>query len=99
MAEIEDPSATRVVVEEGAPQLPAERMRKRRAEPGGRVPPQAVDIEQSVLGAMLIEREAIPRVVEILQEDSFYSSKHQKIFQAILSLFERSNPVDQITLT
>ncbi len=65
----------------------------------GRMPPQATDVEQSVLGAMLIEREAIPRAVEILPADAFYSARHQKIYQAILNLFERGNPVDLITLT
>ena len=65
----------------------------------GRVPPQAVDVEQSVLGAMLIEQEAIPRAIEILQPDAFYIPKHQKIYLAVLSLFERGNPVDLITLT
>lgn len=68
-------------------------------ERAGRVPPQATDVEQSVLGAMLIEREAIPRAVEILPPEAFYLSKHQKVYSAILSLFERGNPVDLITLT
>ncbi len=67
--------------------------------PGGRVPPQATQVEQSVLGAMLIEREAIPKVIEILPEDSFYSGKHTRIYVAMLSLFERGNPVDLITLS
>jgi replicative DNA helicase len=65
----------------------------------GRIPPQATEVEQSVLGAMLLEREAIPRAVEILIADSFYSSKHKKIFGAVTGLFERGNPVDLITLT
>ena len=65
----------------------------------GRIPPQATDVEQSVLGAMLIEREAIPRAIEILTADSFYSSKHKKIYAAVAGLFERGNPVDLITLT
>jgi replicative DNA helicase len=64
----------------------------------GRMPPQAVDIEKSVLGAMLIEREAIPQVIEVLPPDAFYSGKHQKIYAAIRSLFERGNPVDLVTL-
>ena len=68
-------------------------------EQSGRVPPQAVDVEKSVLGAMLIEREAIPQAIEVLPEDAFYSGKHQKIYQAIISLFERGNPVDLVTLT
>lgn len=68
-------------------------------EQAGRVPPQAVDVEQSVLGAMLIEREAIPRAIEILEADAFYDSRHQRIYEAVQSLFERGNPVDLVTLT
>jgi replicative DNA helicase len=64
----------------------------------GRVPPQAVDIEAQVLGAMLLEREAIARVVEVLDEDAFHAEYHRKIFQAMMGLFERSEPVDTITL-
>ncbi|MDA0378410.1 MAG: replicative DNA helicase [Bacteroidetes bacterium] len=68
------------------------------ASRSGRVPPQAVNVEKTVLGAMLIEREAIPKAVEILQPGSFYSQQHNAIYEAILSLFERSNPVDLITV-
>jgi replicative DNA helicase len=68
-------------------------------EQAGRVPPQAVDVEQAVLGAMLIEREAIPKAIEILPPHSFYDGRHQRIYQAMLSLFERGNPVDLVTLT
>src|SRR5690606_23944968 len=67
--------------------------------PAGRIPPQAVDVEQSVLGAMLIEREAIPRAIEILREDAYYDNRHRKIFSAMTALFERGEPVDVITLT
>ncbi|QXD13776.1 replicative DNA helicase [Rhodocaloribacter litoris] len=106
MADHEDlPQRPFNIDDEGQP-YPLEKLmrggRRHRAEaasPGGRVPPQAVDVEQSVLGAMLIEREAIPRAIEILPPDAFYSAKHQKIYLAILSLFERGNPVDLITLT
>ncbi|NNE70817.1 MAG: replicative DNA helicase [Rhodothermales bacterium] len=65
----------------------------------GRIPPQAVEVEQAVLGAMLIEPEAIPRAIEILQPGSFYSDRHNKIYEAIRSLFDRTNPVDIITVT
>jgi replicative DNA helicase len=65
----------------------------------GRIPPQAVEVEQAVLGAMLIEPEAIPRAVEILLPGSFYTDRHNQIYEAILSLFERANPVDIITVT
>jgi len=63
-----------------------------------RVPPQAVDIERAVLGAMLIDRQAISKVVEIVDESCFYVSSHRKIYRAILALFERDEPADQITV-
>lgn len=65
----------------------------------GRVPPQAVEIEASVLGAMLIEKEAIAKTVEVLDEQAFYKPAHTLIYKAIIALFERSEPVDLITLT
>ncbi len=64
----------------------------------GRVPPQAGEVEKTVLGAMLIEREAIPKTVEILQPGTFYTERHNTIYECVLSLFERGNPVDLITL-
>jgi replicative DNA helicase len=64
----------------------------------GRIPPQAVEIEAQVLGAMLIEREAIAKVIEVIDEDAFHADYHRKIYQAILALFDRSEPVDTITL-
>jgi replicative DNA helicase len=64
----------------------------------GRIPPQAVDIEMAVLGAMLIEREAIARVLSIIDKDVFYKPAHQLMLDAIIRLFERSEPVDIITL-
>lgn len=66
--------------------------------PEGRVPPQAIDIEAQILGAMLLEREAIARAIEVIDEDAFHADYHRKIFQAILSMFDRSEPVDLITL-
>ncbi len=65
----------------------------------GRVPPQAVDVEASVLGAMLLEKEAIAKAFEVLDESAFYKPGHQSIFKAMTALFERSEPVDLITLT
>lgn len=78
--------------------LPA-RLERPTPDLGGRVPPQAVEVEQAVLGAMLIEREAIPRAVEILPPNAFYSGRHSRIYEAMLALFERGNPVDIITVT
>jgi len=64
----------------------------------GRIPPQAVDVEMSVLGAMLLEKEAISRALEILDETAFYKPAHQEIFKAIISLFEKNEAADSITV-
>jgi replicative DNA helicase len=64
----------------------------------GRVPPQAMDIEKSVLGAMLIEKEAASKVVELLDGSSFYSPQHEKIFQAMVSLYSKDEPLDAVTV-
>jgi replicative DNA helicase len=63
-----------------------------------RIPPQAVDVERAVLGAMLLDNQAIGRAVEILDEDCFYDGSHRRIFQAICALFERNEAADQITV-
>ena len=65
----------------------------------GRVPPQAVDVESAVLGAMLLDKESIAKAIEVLTPDAFYKPAHQTIFNAMIALFERSEPVDLITLT
>ncbi len=64
----------------------------------GRVPPQAVDVEMAVLGAMMLDKGAIAKAIEILDDTSFYKPAHQRIFAAMTGLFERSEPVDLITL-
>ncbi len=65
----------------------------------GRMPPQAVEVEQAVLGAMMLEQRAIVRAVEILDESCFYHAPHSRIFAAMTDLFERGTAVDQLTLT
>ncbi|MBI3765827.1 MAG: replicative DNA helicase, partial [Ignavibacteriales bacterium] len=64
----------------------------------GRVPPQAVEVERAVLGAMLIDKEAVPKVLELLDASTLYSPTHQKLFQAMMSLFEKGDPIDAVTL-
>ena len=61
-------------------------------------PPSAVDVEREVIGAMLLDNEAIPRVIEILKPHSFYDPKHRLLFNSIISLYEANEPVDTITL-
>lgn len=65
----------------------------------GKIPPQAVDIEQVVLGALMLERDAISVVLEILEPDSFYKDEHKEIYSAIRKLFEQSQPIDILTVT
>ena len=65
----------------------------------GRMPPQAVEVEQAVLGAMMLEQRAIVRAIEILDESCFYHAPHSRIFTAMIDLFEQGTPVDQLTLT
>jgi replicative DNA helicase len=63
------------------------------------VPPQNLEAEQSVLGAMLLDRDAIAEVVEILHSGDFYRDANRQIYVAMLDLFERGEPVDQVTIT
>jgi len=65
----------------------------------GKIPPQARDLEEAVLGAMMLERDAVSTVIDILKPESFYLSAHQHIYKAMLNLFERSQPVDILTVT
>jgi len=64
----------------------------------GRVPPQALDVEASVLGAMLLEKEAIAKAVEVLDDEAFHADNHRRIFRGLIALFERGEPADVITL-
>ena len=64
-----------------------------------RVPPQNLDAEQGVLGSMLLDRDAIARVVELIRPEDFYRDAHRRIYEAITELFERGEPVDLITVT
>jgi len=64
-----------------------------------RVPPQSLDAEESVLGGVLLDNTALDRVTEIVRPDDFYREAHRKIFRAMLSLAERGEPADLITLS
>ena len=64
-----------------------------------KVPPQNLEAEASVLGGILLENEAIDRVLEIVTPDLFYRESHRKVFRAMMELADRSEPVDLITLS
>ncbi len=64
-----------------------------------RLPPQNIEAEQFILGAVLLENEALAAAIEILTPDDFYKDAHKKIFIAMLDLYEKNEPIDLITLT
>jgi len=63
------------------------------------IPPQNIEAEQCVLGAILIENEALTRALELLRPEDFYRENHRQIFTAMIELFEKNEPADIITLT
>lgn len=65
----------------------------------GKIPPQARDLEQAILGAIMLDKDALSTVIDLLKSDSFYLEAHQKIFNAIQRLFEKSQPIDILTVT
>lgn len=65
----------------------------------GKIPPQVLDFEDAVLGALLLEKNVIFEVVDLLKPEMFYTDANQKIYSAILSLYVLRNPVDILTVT
>ncbi len=64
-----------------------------------RVPPQNAEAERSVLGSMLLDKEVIPIVTELLRNDDFYREDNKEIYEAILDLFDHGEPIDLITVS
>ena len=65
----------------------------------GKVQPQAMPLEEAVLGALMLDKNALTVVLDILRAESFYLEGHQQIYRAMLRLFERSQPIDLLTVT
>lgn len=65
----------------------------------GKIPPQALDFEEAVLGALMLEKNALTAVIDILQPEVFYKQSHQKIFKAIQDLFSSTEPIDILTVS
>jgi replicative DNA helicase len=65
----------------------------------GKIPPQAIDLEEAVLGAMMIDKKGIDDVIDILHSDAFYEIRHQEIYAAIYELFQNSQPIDLLTVS
>ena len=65
----------------------------------GKLPPQAVDIEEAVLGALMLEKDALSAVIDVLRPEVFYKDAHQMIFKVIHQLFHKAEPIDILTVT
>ena len=65
----------------------------------GKLPPQATEFEEAVLGSMLLDRESTSLVIDMLKPESFYKEQNSRIFVAIVSLFNRSEPIDLLSVT
>ncbi len=65
----------------------------------GKIPPQNLEMEQSLLGALLLDKDAIVKVADIITSDDFYKEAHKLIFEAILGLYEKREPIDLISLS
>lgn len=65
----------------------------------GKIPPQALELEEAVLGAMLIDKKGVDEVIDLIQPEAFYKTTHQTIFEAIFQLFQDSQPIDLLTVS
>src|SRR5215208_4865930 len=64
----------------------------------GKIPPQAKDLEEAVLGAIMLEKSAFDTVVEILKPECFYVDAHQRIYRAMQNLQQKNQPIDILTV-
>lgn len=65
----------------------------------GKVQPQATNLEEAVLGALMLDKDAVALIIDILRPASFYREAHQHVYKAICNLFEKSHPIDLLTVT
>ena len=64
----------------------------------GNIPPQATDIEEAVLGAMMVNTDSVDQVMDLLTPQSFYDLKNRSIFEAMYELFNERSPIDMLTV-
>jgi replicative DNA helicase len=77
----------------------SEKITSQLGESIGKVPPQAIELEEAVLGALMLEKDALTAVIDILKPVSFYKPAHSFIYDAIRTLFNESQPIDLLTVT
>ncbi len=66
---------------------------------GGKIPPQALDLEEAVLGAMMLDQNALNKVIDIIRPEMFYKDSHSRIYSAVMAIFSKNEPVDLLTVT
>ena len=76
----------------------AENTVKKDKQTMGKLPPQNLEAEQSLLGSLLIDKDAIIKVADIVGPEDFYSDKHRMIFESIIDLYGKREPIDLLTL-
>lgn len=79
--------------------MPSEKNKKSTLPSGLRMPPQNIDAERSILGAILLDKNAIIKIADILSPDDFYDSRNGLIYKAMVNLFEKRMPIDIVTLS
>ena len=70
-----------------------------KTEPQAVLPPQNTDAEASMLGAILIDSDAIVRIADAVTAEDFYDERHQRIYESIKKLYEKHRPIDVLTLS
>ena len=65
----------------------------------GRIPPHSVEAEQSVIGCIILDKEVIPSVAELLKKEDFYREDHKEIYDAVIELYQKAEPVDLVTVS
>ncbi|MEE2772411.1 MAG: DnaB-like helicase N-terminal domain-containing protein, partial [Bacteroidota bacterium] len=65
----------------------------------GKIPPQAIDLEEVVLGAMMIDKKGVDEIIDILHADAFYKNAHKLIYGAVKKLFDNSEAIDLLTVS
>ena len=72
---------------------------QRKINPAGRIPPQNLEAEESILGGLLVDPESINKVVDIINTEDFYKDAHSKIYDAMIGLYEKNEPIDIVTVS
>ncbi len=65
----------------------------------GKLPPQAIELEEAVIGAMMVDKKGIDDAIDILTPDAFYDTRHQVIYEAIMTLFKEAKPIDLLSIS